>query len=96
MAIVHIIMLMCTGLVESCKREKTEQAFEERYVQDKDTRISVLESYYVTMYLNPISNLINNTFAQLAIHVLIEFLLEIFPFLHTTESVSKDMIGTRN
>ena len=101
MAIVHIIMLMCTGLVESCKRvackrEKTEQAFEERYVQDKNTRISVLESYYATMYSNPISNLINNIFAQLAVHVLIEFLLEIFPFLHTTESFSKDMIGTRN
>ena len=63
MAIVHIIMLMCTGLVESCKRvackkrKKTEQAFEERYVQDKDTRLLVLESHYVTMYLNSISNL---------------------------------------
>ena len=35
MAIVHIIMLMCTGLVESCKRvtckkEVPVQAFEER------------------------------------------------------------------
>ena len=62
MAIVHIIMLMCTGLVESCKRvackrKKTEQAFEERYVPDKGTRVLVLESYYVTMYLSLISNL---------------------------------------
>ena len=67
MAIVHIIMLMCTGLVESCKRvackrEKTEQAFEERYVQHKGTRVFVPESCYITMYLSLISNLSNNTF----------------------------------
>ena len=75
MAIVHIIMLMCTGLVESCKRvackkKKTEQAFEERYVQDKYTRVLIPESDYDTVYSELICNFINNTFSQFTILVL--------------------------
>ena len=76
MAIVHIIMLMCTGLVESCKRvackkrKKTEQAFEERYVQDKCTRVLIPESDYDTVYSELICNFINNTFSQFTILVL--------------------------
>jgi len=47
-AIVHIIMLMCTGLVESfkkvtCKKEVPVQTFEERYEE-----IHVLYNLYCT------------------------------------------------
>ena len=56
-AIVHIIMLMCTGLVESCKRvtckrEVPVQAFEERCETNTCTVRSVLYLHLITNTLS--------------------------------------------